>query len=209
MSQPHARRVLRIVTVLAAALALAGGTAFAAAAPSTFGAHAVGTSPTFGPLPTPSKSPYAAWVSATCATGWFSEVQTDDYDRVIVRGDVTLCQPFPTDGTFTLVTFTPGNDVEAAYSNRMLRYQPRSPTPFQGRFTSVPPAREAGVCAMRSRTDRIACVRVSFPATGPATMVSIPPTDPLVATPVVYVYKPGPTPTSGGFCGSCLDLSVS
>lgn len=61
--------------------------------------------------------------------------------------------------------------------------------------------------AMRTLNDRIACVRVTFPAEGPATMEPIPTNDPLVYGPVFYVDdSEEPMPPPGGFCGSCLEL---
>jgi hypothetical protein len=209
MSQPHARRVFRVATVFAAALVLAGGSAFVASGQRTGPidqAFAAATTPEVTLAPT--KPPITAWIPALCATGRFIDVTVVEYGWHALRGDLTRCSPYPTNAMFTLVTFNHGNDVEVVYSSRLRWYQPSGRTPFQGLFTSEPSAGEVGVCAMRTTTDRIACVRVSFPATGPVTMESIPTTDPLVDTPVVYVHGDDPTPPPGGFCGTCLHLPV-
>ncbi|GLI03607.1 hypothetical protein [Phytohabitans aurantiacus] len=209
MSQPHARPFLRAATVFAVALLLAVGSAFVTsghrAGPVDQAFAAAAAVPSLTPAPT--KPSTNAWIPAFCATGRFIDITVVEYGWHALRGDLTRCSQYPTEAMFTLVTFNHGNDVEVVYRDRLRWYQPSGRSPFQGLFTSEPSAGEVGVCAMRTTRDRIACVRVSFPTTGPATIESIPTTDPLVDTPVVYVPEDGPPPP-GGFCGSCLHLPV-
>jgi hypothetical protein len=149
-----------------------------------------------------------SWIPAPCATGQFTAVETTADRQTAIHGHVTACEPYGSRSRFALVAFHPQRYFALAYPSSLLEYQPEGFSPVSGVFRSVPTAREAGVCAMRTLTDRIACVRVTFPTDGPATMEPIPTTDPLVNKAVFYVDEQGPTPVPppGGFCGSCLDL---
>jgi hypothetical protein len=151
-----------------------------------------------------------AWPAANCATGKFSTIETNEYGQTALHGDVTKCAPQLGKLVFTLVVFNPNDFSAFAYSHSLVPYEIGRPTPFSGGFHSKPRAGHVGVCAMRTLTDRIACVRVTFPQDGPATMEPIPTTDPLVKA-VVFYTDDGvtPTPPPSGFCGSCLWLPVS
>lgn len=180
MPQPFVRQAGRATAVLATALALVLGTVTQAQAEYTS----------------------RPWISAFCATGKFTTIATDAYGQVSLRGQVTTCEPYVANSAFTLVAFHPDKTSAYAYSNGLVPYQPSGPTRFSGLFRSVPSPRHVGVCAMRATSARIACVRVTWPADGPATMEPIPTTDPLVRLPVTYVDEKD---LPHGFCGSCLD----
>jgi len=184
VTHPFARPAARAFAVLAAALAFTLGSVAPAGAASP-------------------------WIPALCAAAQFTAIETSGDGQTTLHGDVTGCEPVQDRAAFTLVAFHPRNYFAHAYSRSLVTYQPGGPTPFSGVFRSVPVARQAGVCAMRTLTDRIACVRVTFPADGPATMEPISATDPLVRTIVFYTDAQLPTPPPGGFCGSCLDLPTS
>lgn len=180
MPQPFVRPASRTIAVLATTLALLLGTATQAQAELSG----------------------RPWISASCATGKFTKIVTGADGQVRLDGNVTLCAPSSRDATFTLVAFHPDGTSAYAYSNALMPYEPTGLTRFSGTFRMVPTARHAGVCAMRSVSARIACVRVTWPADGPATMEPISTIDPLVRRPVTYVIK---EEDSGGFCGSCLE----
>ncbi|MEH1127795.1 hypothetical protein [Micromonospora sp. CPCC 206061] len=151
------------------------------------------------------------WPPAYCAAGQFTAIETTADRQTALHGQVTPCEPPRANDAFALVAFHPQNFGAFAYPHSLVRYQPEGPTPFSAVFRSVPRAGQAGVCAMRTLTDRIACVRVTFPKDGPATMEPIPTTDPLVDKVVFYVggnQQPTPPPPSG-FCGTCLELPTS
>ncbi|MCW6007233.1 hypothetical protein K1W54_22200 [Micromonospora sp. CPCC 205371] len=119
--------------------------------------------------------------------------------RTALHGDVTACAP--ASGTaFALAYFGPEDFSAEVDVYSLVEYRPEGPTPFSRFFNSAPAAGHIGVCAMRTLSDRIACVRVTWPADRPATMEPIPATDPLVAKPVNWITTPPPS----GFCGSCL-----
>jgi hypothetical protein len=187
VSHPLVRPVIGAAAALTTALALTLGTATQAQAAES-------------------------WPSANCATGQFTAVETSSDGQTALHGDVTQCAPQLGKPVFTLVVFYPNDFVAFAYSHLLVPYQPEGPTPFSGVFRSKPRAGQVGLCAMRTLTDRIACVRVTFPTDGPATMEPIPTTDPLVKKMVFYVddddQEPTPPPPSG-FCGSCLELPTS
>jgi hypothetical protein len=149
------------------------------------------------------------WPPVGCATGQFVAIETSTDGQTALHGDVTPCAPFRGYPAFALVVFDSRDIVADTDSRFLVRFQQEGATPFSGVFRSVPQAREAGVCAMRTLTDRITCVRVTWPANGPATMEPIPTTDPLVAKYVFYLDGEYPPPPPSGFCGSCLELPVS
>jgi hypothetical protein len=149
------------------------------------------------------------WPPASCATGQFTAIETSGDGQTALHGDVTACAPSLGESVFALVVFHPSKLTASTDSRALVRYQLGGPTPFSGLFRSVPAARAAGVCAMRTLTDRIACVRVTWPASGPATMERIPTTDPLVKKHVFYLDGEYPTPPPSEFCGTCLTLPVS
>lgn len=180
MPRPFVRPASRTIAVLAAAVTLVLGTATQGQAEDSG----------------------RPWISASCATGQFTRIVTDAEGHVGLHGNVTKCASSSPDAAFTLVAFHPETTSAYAYSYALMPYNPTGPTRFSGTFRVVPSARRAGVCAMRSLSARIACVRVTWPADGPATMEPIPTTDPLVHRPVTYVTK---EEASAGFCGSCLD----
>ncbi|MEO3748610.1 hypothetical protein [Plantactinospora sp. B5E13] len=150
-----------------------------------------------------------AWPPLHCATGQFTAIETSADGQTALHGDATPCAPFAGEPAFALVVFHPLDMAASADSRALVWYQSDGPTSFSGLFRSVPTAREAGVCAMRTLTDRMACVRVTWPTDGPAVMAPIPTTDPLVTQYIFYDDEEYPTPPPSGFCGSCLDLPVS
>jgi hypothetical protein len=150
------------------------------------------------------------WVTAPCATGQFTAIGTSVDGQTALHGQITKCAPADPKSVFTLVAFHPRDSFPQAYRHSLLPYQAEGSTPFSGVFRTMPSDSEVGVCAMRSVSDRVACVRVTFPQDGDATMEPIPTTDPLVSKPVFFddwsVEPPPPPP--GGFCGTCLELPV-
>jgi hypothetical protein len=152
-----------------------------------------------------------AWLPANCATGQFTGTETSvDGKQTALRGYVTPCAPSLGDPKFALVVFSPDPfSMAFAYSHLVVTYEPNGPTPFAAVFRSKPRGEHVGVCAMRTLSDRIACVRVTFPDDGPTTMEPIPTNDPLVMKNVFYVEDEIPPPDPHGFCGSCLELPTS
>lgn len=147
------------------------------------------------------------WVTASCATGQFTTIETDVDGSVRLVGEATNCGPIWSFAAFTLVNFYPEEPKAYAYPDALVSYRSAEPTPFSGTVHPVPGPQHVGVCAVRSPYARIACVRVTWPVNGPATMESIPTTDPLVQQPVTY--SAGDDEDPGGFCGSCLDDPAS
>jgi hypothetical protein len=186
VSHPLVRPTLRAAAALATTLALAVGA----------------VTPAWAASP---------WPYASCATGQFTAIETSpDGRQTALHGQVTPCVPPGANHAFALVVFHPEKFGAYVDPRSLVRYEPEGPTPFSGVFRSAPRAGEAGVCAMRTLTSRIACVRVTFPKDGPATMEPIPTTDPLVNDIVFYVdddQEPPPPPV--GFCGTCLELPIS
>lgn len=185
MSHPLVRPVISSAAALASILALTLGTA----------------SPAQAAQP---------WLPADCATGRFTGIESSiDDKQTAVRGYVTPCTPSLGDPKFTLVVFSPDPFSSAfAYSHLLVGYEPSGRTMFAGVFRTKPEG-DLGVCAMRTLSDRISCVRVTFPEDGLATMEPIPTDDPLVMKRVFYVDDEGPPTGGGGFCGACLELPIS
>lgn len=151
------------------------------------------------------------WLPADCATGQFTGIETSiDNKQTALRGYVTPCAPSLGDPKFALVVFSPDPfSMAFAYSHLVVSYEPNRPTMFAGVFRSRPQGEQVGVCAMRTLSDRIACVRVTFPDDDAARMEPIPTTDPLVRKNVFYVEEEAPPSDPHGFCGSCLGLPTS
>ncbi|MEH1124144.1 hypothetical protein [Micromonospora sp. CPCC 206061] len=186
MSHPLVRPVISVAAALTTILALTLGTASQAQAAQP-------------------------WLPAACATGQFTGIETSvDDKQTALRGYVTPCAPSLGDPKFALVVFSPSPfSIAFAYSHLVVSYEPNRPTMFAGVFRSKPQGEQMGVCAMRTLSDRIACVRVTFPDDGSATMEPIRTTDPLVMKSVFYVEGEIPPPDPHGFCGSCLELPTS
>lgn len=175
MSHPLVRRATSAAAVLASALALTLGAATQSQAAGS-------------------------WYLAPCATVQFTATGATRGGFTALHGQVTGCEPNQTSSAFAVVVFRPKDLFVAAYPESLVRYQPGGPTQFSG---AVPASEQAGVCAMRTLTERITCVRVTWPGNGLATLEPIATTDPLVAAPVYYeAYQPNPPV---GYCGSCLE----
>jgi hypothetical protein len=215
MSRLSRRAVSQAVAVVAVAASLTVGCAAVApgdgsgAAGRVPAALRIATSPSFGStaLPSPS-STSAAWVPASCATGQFTGVAADAAGNTVLTATVALCSAYAAKFGFALVAFASDRDVAFAYSGALVRYGQGGPTEVRAGISAALTSEVEAVCAMRSPTDHIACVRLTFPPSGPPAMEPIPFTDPLVSKPIVWVPEPATASPPVGFCGSCVDLKL-
>lgn len=186
MSHPLVRSALRAAGALATTLVLALGT----------GTQAHGAHP---------------WPPMSCVTAQFTAIETSTDGQTAVHGQVTPCAPPGPNAVFALLAFPAGQFPAFVLADRrsLVTALPEGPTPFGGLFRSAPKAGQVGVCAMRTLTERIACVRVTFPEGAPATMEPISTKDPLVSAYVEYDSWEYPPPPPSGFCGSCLCFPTS
>lgn len=175
MSHPLVRPAASAAAVLATVLALTLGTATRSQAAGS-------------------------WFLAPCATVQFAGMGATHGGFTALHGQVSGCEPHQAASSFAVVVFRPQDLFAAAYPESLVRYQPGGPTQFSG---AVPASQLVGVCAMRSLTERITCVRVTWPKDGPATLEPIATTDPLVAARVYYEDSQPDPPV--GYCGSCLE----
>jgi hypothetical protein len=195
-----------------AALGFAAVVAWAATTPTRVSAAGPITpasgslTPVSGVVTGPVATATASWIYADCATGGFSGVQTDAAGNAIIGADVTLCGEYKSKYAFAVVAFPSTVGWGLADPRSLSPYAPAGATAVRGGIEAAHATGEQGICTMRSPTERIACVRVTFPKGEPATMEPIPVDDPLVDKPVYYsdgVPTVSPSQPSG-FCGSCL-----
>jgi hypothetical protein len=205
------RRAALVVTA-AAALAAIGLSSIAGCAsvlpadpPAARMTVTLAPDPSFSPV-TASPSPATPlWGAAPCAAGEFTGLEADELRNTVLSASVSLCGPWATKYSFTVVAFRPSHPVAFASTAYLRPYNQVGPTPVRGGIAAAPISGELGVCLMRSQTARMACVRLTFHLSEPTTMLPIPVDDPLVSKPVILLVET-PPPHPWGFCGSCLPI---